>query len=291
LIETTPAFSYLPLYALEHDTAPARNLTIHETDVTGGGVANQEFTGGQGDLLIAGADSPVRLTQTGAASVTVIAAIQGYDPWVIVSKAGSPYTTWASLKGKSIGITSAGGQTDVVIRQQLVQAGVSISSVHLVALGSTPALLAALAKGSVQAVPTQAPYLQQEQAAGSIQILDDLRTQTYPSAVVTARTSAVEKNPAPYCTFIAALKDSMQKIFTDPAYATKEATAGFGVSTSPALIQTELGLYIKSSWQQNAEFTQAQYDTLKTVLTQSGEISATNYPTYQTLTEHAPSCP
>ncbi len=291
IVQTTPSFSYLPLDVIEHATAANNNLTISSTSANGGAAASQLFAGGTGQLLVSGGDGPARLLQTGAAQVTVIASLQRNNPWVIVSKKGSSIKSIKDLQGKTVGITGVGSQTQVSIQSELVKAGVPTTSVRLVALGSVPALIAALDQGSVQAIPIQSPYLETEQSSGDVQIVDDLRGVNYPSSLVVARTSDVEANPQAYCAFNASLKEAMQKLYSDHPYALAEATALLGPSGGTAAqLSEQLNEYLKSSWSENIAFTQAEYNTLKRVLTTSGAFPTEGFPTMTEMTKSAPKC-
>lgn len=291
IVQTTPSFSYLPLDVIEHATGATNNLTISTTDANGGAAASQLFSAGTGQLLVSGGDGPARLLQTGAAQVTVIASLQRNNPFVIVSKKGSSIKSIKDLKGKTIGVTGVGSETEVSIQSELVKAGIPLSSVHLIALGSIPALIAALDKGSVSAIPIESPYLETEQSSGDVQIVDDLRTMNYPSSLVVARTSDVEANPGAYCAFNASLKQAMDKLYGDHPYALSEAAALLGpTGGTTAQLKEQLNEYLKDSWAKNITFTQAEYSTLKRVLTSSGEFPTAGFPTFADMTKSAPKC-
>ncbi len=223
--------------------------------------------------------------------MTVIASLQRNNPFVIVSKKGSSIKSIKDLRGKTIGVTGVGSETEVSIQSELVKAGIPLSSVHLIALGSIPALIAALDKGSVQAIPIESPYLETEQSSGDVQIVDDLRTMNYPSSLVVARTSDVEANPAAYCAFNASLKQAMDKLYGDHPYALSEAAALLGPSGgTTAQLKEQLNEYLKDSWAKDITFTQAEYNTLKRVLTSSGEFPTAGFPTFTDMTKSAPKC-
>ncbi len=67
----------------------------------------------------------------------------------LITKTSDHITDPKQLEGKTVGITGVGSETEVSIQSELVKAGVPLSSVHLIALGSIPALVAALDQGSV----------------------------------------------------------------------------------------------------------------------------------------------
>jgi NitT/TauT family transport system substrate-binding protein len=291
IVQTTPSFSYLPLDVIEHATGATNDLTISTTDANGGAAASQLFSAGTGQILVSGGDGPARLLQTGVADVTVIASLQQNNPFVIVSKKGSSIKNIKDLEGKTIGITGVGSETEVSIQSELVKAGVPLTSVHLIALGSIPALIAALDQGSVQAIPVESPYLETEQASGDVQIVDDLRSMNYPSSLVVARTKDVEANPGAYCAFNASLKAAMEKLYTDHPYALSEAAALLGpTGGTQSQLKEQLNEYLKDSWTRNIIFTQAQYNTLKRVLTTSGEFQTAGFPTFAGMTKSAPKC-
>jgi NitT/TauT family transport system substrate-binding protein len=291
IVQTTPSFSYLPLDVIEHATGATNDLTISTTDANGGAAASQLFSAGTGQLLVSGGDGPARLLQTGAAQVTVIASLQRNNPFVIVSKKGSSIKSIKDLQGKTIGVTGVGSETEVSIQSELVKAGIPLTSVHLIALGSIPALIAALDQGSVQAIPIESPYLETEESSGDVQVVDDLRTMNYPSSLVVARTSDVEANPAAYCAFNASLAQAMDKLYGNHPYALSEAAALLGpTGGTSAQLTEQLNEYLKDSWAKDITYTQAEYATLKRVLTTSGEFSTTGFPTFADMTKSAPKC-
>lgn len=290
-LDTTPSFLDLPTFAVIHTTAKKYNLTISESSVIGGGAANQEFAGGQGDILTAGVTSPMKLLANGSADVTVIGSISYTNVWVLVSKAGSQYKTLKSLKGQKVGISGPGALSTIALRQQLKATGMNpTTTVQIVALGSPGAQLAALESGNAQAVQLVAPLLQSETDKGAVQVVDDMRTQKIASLVVTARTSAVKANPGAYCAYESALKTAMTKIFSTSTYATQRAEAEFGKTFTATQIKVLLKEYLNDHFVKSAQFTKTQYTDSKQILLGSGKYPANTIPSYAALTKNAPKC-
>lgn len=288
-LDATTSLLNVPTFGVQQNGAQY-HVTVKSQAVTGGGTANQEFAGGTGDLLVAGVDSPIRITQQGVTDMTVLGSIAQTNVWVLVTAKGSPIHSLKDLVGKTVGVSGAGAVSDIALRYELKKAGVDPSSVHIVALGAAPSQLAALEGGHADAVQLLSPSLESALNANQAQILLDMRKENYPALVVSARTSDVKAHPQAYCAYMAALKAQMTKVINDKAYAASTASALVGSTTSAADIQTVLTDYTKNRYDPTVTFTQKQYDTAKALLTDSGVVPSANFPSYQDLTKGQPKC-
>jgi NitT/TauT family transport system substrate-binding protein len=288
-LDATTSLLNVPTYAAEKSGAQF-HIAITTTSVTGGGTANQEFAGGTGNVLVAGVDSPMRIDQQGVTDMTVLGSIAQTNVWVLVAKKGSNIHSLADLRGKTIGVSGAGAVSDIALRYELTKAGVSPSSTKIVALGAAPSQLAALEGGHADAVQLLSPTLEAALKDNQVQIVADFRKENYPALVVSARTSDVQSNPKAFCAYMSALKSSMTKVMNDHTYATRMASSLMGSAYTPAQIQTVLTDYVQNRYDPTLTFTQAQYNTAKSLLIGSGVVKGQNFPTYQALTQHQPKC-
>jgi ABC-type nitrate/sulfonate/bicarbonate transport system substrate-binding protein len=290
-IDVTPGYFYLPSYVIRTDTGKAHNLTATATSVTGGGAAETQFAGGAGDILLTGMDTAVRLLETKAVDVTILGTVVSHNVTALVTKAGSPYKTLASLKGKNLGIFGVGGVTDLALRQQLLTHGINPSTeVHLVALGPPASQLAALESGSATAVQLTEPQLTQELDAGKVQIVDDMRGQPFAAVTVVARVSDIKKDPGAYCAYQESLSDAITKLTSDPSYAAKAGQALMGSTSDAADNLIEYKEATSQIWYTDGKFTQSQYNGTKQILIASGAFKAQGFPSYQALVAANPKC-
>lgn len=289
-LDATISLLNVPTYAVQQSIGAQYGVKVSETSVTGGGTANTEFAGGTGDLLVAGVDSPIRIDQQGVTGMTVLGSIAQTNVWVLVTKKGSPIHSLSQLVGKTVGISGPGAVSDIALSYELKKAGVNPSSVHAVSLGAAPSQLAALEGGHADAVQLISPTLDSALKSGEVQILLDMRKENYPALVISARTKDIQANPKAYCAYMSALKTSMKKVTTDSSFATSAAQKLMGTSLSTAQINQVLSEYNASTYDPNLDFSQAQYNTAKSMLLASGVVKAANFPTYQDLTAGQPKC-
>jgi NitT/TauT family transport system substrate-binding protein len=294
VLETTPGFFDVPLYAMMHEGfAKANHLTLTLAQFqTGSGSSSTIFAGGTGDILMGGMDAPVRLQQSKTVNITVIGVMLQHGVFVLVSKAGSPYQTLQSLKGQVVGISGPGSFNDFALRLALKKNGMNPSDVQIAALGGTPAQYAAVESGNAAAVQLQSPILENALNQHTVQPIYDFRTEQGLQAalVFTARAAAVKANPAAYAAFMRSYRQVMQKFRTDGSYATKVATEEWGGSTPPANIQIQLDTYLRSPgiWSLDGVFTVVMYNNTRELLLGSGQFTETDFPSFKQLNEYAP---
>src|SRR6185437_8391686 len=118
LIEATPAFHSLPVFALKQN-AKDYNLDVENLQIEGGGEAGVIFAGGQADIMMSGFDKPVEFMAKGLVDVRVFGAILKSINWSLVAPTKSAIKTVADLKGKTIGISGAGSSSDMLMRWAL----------------------------------------------------------------------------------------------------------------------------------------------------------------------------
>jgi ABC-type nitrate/sulfonate/bicarbonate transport system substrate-binding protein len=289
-LDATTSLLNVPTAAVQQDFGADHGIKVTANAVTGGGTANQQFAGGESNLLVAGVDSPMRIHQQGVTDMTVLASIAKTNVWVLVTKKGSPIKSLKDLEGKKIGISGPGAASDITLRYELKKAGVDPSKTKIVALGAAPTQLAALEKGNADAVQLLSPVLDNALKNKQVQILFDFRDEDYPALTVSARTEDIEKDPKPYCSYLAALHDGMDKVIGDKDYAMQVGTKLMGNATTQADMSTVLDDYIANRYAADLSFTKEQYDTAKAILTDSGVVPSAGFPGYDDLTKGLPNC-
>jgi ABC-type nitrate/sulfonate/bicarbonate transport system substrate-binding protein len=286
-IDTTPGLPLMPQNVTELVTAPHFHLNISPIDVTGSSAAVEEFAGGTGDLLSGGMDEAVTLYQKKLSQVTVVGTTLRSNVWVLVSLAGSPYTSLASLANQNVGVSAIGAVSQYGLIYGLDQAGLSPTSLNYVALGGAATELAGLENGTVKAAVLNAPTVQDELTSGAVQIVYDMRTQPYAAGLMTVRNSEIGKDPSAVCDYMQAFQASLTKIYTQPTWTLDEATALYGAGVSPADMKTALNENLEDHFTKTNTFPVSLYNSTKAILLASG-FSATGFPTYSQLTKHIP---
>jgi ABC-type nitrate/sulfonate/bicarbonate transport system substrate-binding protein len=292
ILETTPGFFDVPIYAMMHDGYAAKNhlkLTIRQF-FSGSASSSQIFASGTGDILFGGITAPVDLAQKAHAKVTVFGDLMQRPIFDLVTPTGSGIRSLTDLPGKTVGISGPGSFNDIDLRYELNLAGVDPSKVKIAALGGTATQYAALLSKKADAVQLQAPTLEKALRDKSAQSVFDFRKDLQPALVFTARTSDMQSDATPFRNFINAYAQVLQKMKSDSGYATDVATRAYGGSTSPADLQTELKEYLGSPgiWSLNGSFTQLLYDNGKALLVKSGQYQEAGFPTYAQLTTGFP---
>jgi ABC-type nitrate/sulfonate/bicarbonate transport system substrate-binding protein len=292
VLETTPGFFDVPLYAMLHLGFAENNklnLSIAQFQ-TGSGSSGQIFAGGTGDILMGGIDAPVGLHTSGLADVQVIGEWLQRGVWQLVSKAGSQYTSLQSLKGQVVAISGPGSFSDFALREAIKQVSMSPDDFQIAALGNAAAQYAALESGNAQAVQLQSPILEAQLRAKTVQVVFDFQKDLTPSLVVTARTAAVMANPVPYVAFMTAFRQVMQRMKADSAFALSTAKQAYGDTTPDSDLQLELDAYLSTPgiWSLDGTFTEELYNNGRSLLLDSGVYKAETYPSYQQLTQYVP---
>jgi NitT/TauT family transport system substrate-binding protein len=111
--------------------------------------------------------------------------------------ANSPIKTVADLKGKHIGVTTAGSLTDWLTRELSRQQGWGSDGIKIEALGSAPARLAAMSRGELDGLVIESAtgFELEEQGKGrNLLLFGDIAKHFY-THVIFAADSMIEKRP------------------------------------------------------------------------------------------------
>jgi ABC-type nitrate/sulfonate/bicarbonate transport system substrate-binding protein len=291
IVTSNNGIQWTPIDAMAKDgIAKKHGLTVKlSVFQNGSGASSLIFTGGTGDILMGGMDAPVNFLQKKALDVTVVGAIEKENPFVLVSKAGSPYSSVESLRGQIVGVSGAGSFSDYSARNLLKSSGVATTDVKIAALGAGPAQVAALTGGRAAAVMLQSPAYESQLSAKKIQVVHNLRNDgPTPAIVAMARTSAVQKDAKPFAAFLAAWKEELAKMTSDPAHALSAASAYLGDTVDQKDIQIQVDAFLGGIWSLDGVFDQKLYDAGKSLLVGSGAFQADLMPSFADLTKGAP---
>ncbi len=296
MLDSGTSFRDVSFYAMINDGFGAQNhLKLSFANFgAGGGSTSQIFAGGTGDVLSVGIDGIAAIGQKNSIPVTVLGAWAVYDYHQLVSKAGSKYTTVASLKGQTVAVSGAGSFSDYALRYLLKQNGLQPDQdVKVASISGDAAMLAAVEGGKVAAAVLTPPTVTQGVIDKKVQDIYKFESSPLPASLYIARTADVKKDPAKFANFMTAYTQSVAKMKADPAFA-KQVSADWvkskQLTMSDAVQQELIGEFLSSPgvWSTNGKFTQSLYDAGKAMLVGSGKVQAANIPSYASLTQYSP---
>jgi NitT/TauT family transport system substrate-binding protein len=288
LIEATPAFHSLPVFALKQ-SAKDYNLEIENLQIEGGGEAGVIFAGGQADIMMSGFDKPVAFAAQGFVDVKVIGAILKSMNWSLVAPVKSSIRTVTDLKGKTIGISGAGSSSDMLMRWALRKAGLDPDrDVTLIALGSVANLYSGVENGRVDAAVLVRPFLTKALDAGIVRVVGDWEALPYPNLVSIVRTKDLTANPEKFQRFQAAMRDILKRFQNDRPFALRMAKLAYPNDTEASL-SAQLDFALKVYWAPvNGDLDRDIYDKAVDVLVTSRTVSADKMPSFEKLIVRLP---
>lgn len=288
------SFYDVPLYAMINDGFAKKNgftLSLAQFN-SGSGSTSQIFAGGTGDVLSGGFDVVAAIGSSKKVDITVLGTWSQYNYFRLVSKSGSKYRTIADLKGQTVGVSGAGSFGDYAVRNAIIKAGLKPDTdVKIAALGQPPAQLAALTRGSVQAIMLNPPTIYTALDGNMVQVVHSFEDDgTMPSTLFSARTADVKKHPQLYKGFMTAYRQAVAQMKSDPAFAAKVANDDWGKTTKPEVLKQELNEFLTDPgvWSPDGAFTQELYDHGSAMLVGSGKVSSESLPSYASLTAQTP---
>src|SRR3990172_3194864 len=148
-IKVTPAF-YLPVLAAEEKGFwKERGLDVEWVPFGGGGAMNRAVAAGAIHVGFGGAATAIRGAAGGVPAVIVADLFR--QEFIFLTPPGSQFQRPQDLKGAKIGVPAFGGTSDAMARLVLKKLGLE-AEVRLVATGEVTAALAALRRGTIDAV-------------------------------------------------------------------------------------------------------------------------------------------
>ncbi|HTM08705.1 MAG TPA: ABC transporter substrate-binding protein [Verrucomicrobiae bacterium] len=125
-----------------------QNLALEMVFIAGGSLSTQALIGKSLDLLLTGGP-PVLNAYVRGAKLKIIGGVTNILPYILVS--ANSITTGEQLRGKKIGISRFGSNTDFVVKLALGLLGVNPTDVSVLQIGGSQARLVALRSGAIQA--------------------------------------------------------------------------------------------------------------------------------------------
>ena len=118
----------------------------------GSAMAVQQVLGGGGLLSRTGGMDQIRAaSRPGGDALISVGTISQGSPFYVISSADKPIRNPKDMEGKTIGILSVGGATEILLDCMLVATGVDKTKVQRVQAPNTPAGMALIAQGRIDA--------------------------------------------------------------------------------------------------------------------------------------------
>jgi NitT/TauT family transport system substrate-binding protein len=172
----TPA-NLAPFYAKEKGIFLQNGLEVDLQLIDGGGKSMAALLGNSVDIAQLGG-TEVMNAYVGGGEVQAVALFVPVSPWVLMAPAS--YTGPNDLKGKTIGVASKGGSSEIAANQMIEKMGLKLSDVTILATGSTANLTSALLAKQVYAGPGHPPDTAALFKAG-YKVVADLAAQNVPA--------------------------------------------------------------------------------------------------------------
>jgi NitT/TauT family transport system substrate-binding protein len=145
------AIAFVPLQVgIETGIFKKHGLDIVRADLGGAARAQQALAAESLDIVIAGGPD-LALVAKGQYALAVGVITTGPRQTTLIVRNDNPMQSPAELKGKTVGISTAGGLSDWVVRQLSRKLGFGPQGIKAVALGQDSAQVAALRTGQIDA--------------------------------------------------------------------------------------------------------------------------------------------
>jgi ABC-type nitrate/sulfonate/bicarbonate transport system substrate-binding protein len=172
----TPA-NLAPFYAKEKGIFLQNGLDVDLSLIDGGGKSMAALLGNSVEIAQLGG-TELMSAYVGGGDVEAVALFVPVSPWVLMAPAS--YTGPNDLKGKTIGVASKGGSSEIAAVQQIERLGLKLSDVTILATGSVANLTAAMLANQVYAGPGHPPDTAALFKAG-YKVIMDLAAQNVPA--------------------------------------------------------------------------------------------------------------
>jgi len=156
----------------------------------------QGFAAGEVDFGL-GSGPSLAFKTKGAAATGIADLADQPDNMAIIVAPGGNIKSIADLKGKNVGVTTAGSLTDWLVRELSRQQGWGPDGIHPIAMGAMRARLAALKTGEIAGTvnTTEDGYGLEEHGQGKVLLTFGGIVPHFHTHVIFVRNELIEKNP------------------------------------------------------------------------------------------------
>jgi NitT/TauT family transport system substrate-binding protein len=185
-----------------------QGLNLELVFIPGGSLSLQALIGKSLDLLLTGGP-PVVSAYLQGAKIKIIGGVVNLLPYMFVVTTG--IRSGEQVKGKKIGISRFGSNTDYVVRLALNQFGVTPNDVQIIQVGGSQARLVALKAGAIQATVLSPEEALVAQKMGFNVLFDFIEKGIeFPHVTVVAREDYLETQPQTVRSFMRAYLDAVR---------------------------------------------------------------------------------
>ncbi|WP_137127282.1 ABC transporter substrate-binding protein [Roseomonas sp. HF4] len=183
----------------------------------GSAMAVQQIVGGGALLSRTGVGDHIRASsRPGGNELVAVGTISQGSPFYVVSPAGKPIRTPEEMAGKTIGVLSVGGATEIVLDVMLQARGVDRGRVARQVAPNSPAGLQLVEQGRMDAYIVSAGVPVALRAANTPHIAWNTDTVApIPGQCYIARRSTLEQNSDMVVRFLRAVKRSLDDMLAD----------------------------------------------------------------------------
>ena len=197
-----------------------QGLNLEMVFIPGGSLSLQALIGRSLDLLLTGGP-PVANAYLQGAKIRIIGGVTNLLPYTFVVATG--LRTAEQVKGRKIGISRFGSNTDYVVRLALEQLGLSAAQVQIIQVGGSQARLVALKSGAIQATVLSPEEAMVAQKMGFSVLLDFIEKGIeFPHVNVVARDDYLETQAQTVRTFMRTYVESVRYYKTHRGEAIKK---------------------------------------------------------------------
>jgi len=184
------------------------NLTLEMIFIPGGSLSLQALIGRSLELLLTGGPPVINAYLQGA-KIKIIAGTVNLLPYTFVTVAG--VRAAEQLKGKKIGISRFGSNTDYVVRLALTLFALAPADVQIVQVGGSQARLLAMKSGAIEATVLSPEEAIVAQKMGYRILFDFIEKGIeFPHVNVVARDDYLEAQPQTVRAFLRAYLESLR---------------------------------------------------------------------------------
>ena len=199
-------FYYLPLTVAERrGYFKDEGLAVEIVDFPGGAKALQAMVGGSADVVSGAYEHTITMQAKGINIESI--ALQGRYNGIVLGirkDKAAGFKSMKDLKGMKVGVTAPGSSTNHFVNNLLTKNGLKPQDVSIVGVGAGAGAVAAIKKGSVDAISNLDPVINILETEGDIVVVVDSRTAkgmkevyggAYHAGSIYALVDWVKKNP------------------------------------------------------------------------------------------------
>lgn len=224
----------------------------------GSAMAVQQVLGGGGLLSRTGVSDHIRASsRPGGDALISVGTISQGSPFFVISSPDKPIRTPKDMAGKTIGVLSVGGATEIVLDCMLVAQGVDKASVPRVQAPNTPAGMALIAQGRIDAyivsagVPVALKAANERHLAWNTDEFAPIPGQCY-----IAKRESVQRDGDLVVRFLRAVKKSIDDMLADTDLSTTmKRIEGFEIAemrnraVAPDILRNEMQFWLTAGRQ------------------------------------------